>query len=266
MGSFQPASSSDVFSFGWLVHLVTTGQTPFGGNHGDGLGDAVRQMLITKSVGDLTMPPGSPFLENSRAMSEDCLKFDPWERPQVVCLFQSLPGWLSMEEKCELGFDIAQIMFPTGIGRTDSADSPSRLFAPSVSDSGSARPAWQALPHLDSADVMFDVEATFTLRIASGDPLHLPEIGAVPLGASFAELLVDGACARVWLCSIANDVAAGLVAVPFRHPFGRVSLRPSRVAANIELSAELTAAFPEGTRVATICLSGWLRRTLDHQS
>jgi len=251
----RTTTSSDVFSFGWLVHLVTTGQTPFAGKRGEDLDGAVRQMIITKSVGALSMPPGSPFMENSRDMSEDCLKFEPGERPEVTSLFESLASWVSVEEKCELGFDIAQSMLPTGIGRRASADSLSVPLAQSVSDSGSTRPAWHALPHHDAADVNFEVEATFNLRIASQDTPRLPDIGALPIGASFAELLVDGDFARLWLCAIANDVADGLVSVPFEHRFGRVCLRPSGVAANIELSAELTAAFPKANRMATIRLS-----------
>eukprot|EP00445_Apocalathium_hangoei_P007595 CAMPEP_0203847662 /NCGR_PEP_ID=MMETSP0359-20131031/5139_1 /ASSEMBLY_ACC=CAM_ASM_000338 /TAXON_ID=268821 /ORGANISM="Scrippsiella Hangoei, Strain SHTV-5" /LENGTH=859 /DNA_ID=CAMNT_0050763149 /DNA_START=29 /DNA_END=2608 /DNA_ORIENTATION=- len=261
----RTTTSSDVFSFGWLVHLVTTGQRPFGGKRGKDLDDAVRQMLFTKSVGALPMPLGSPFLENSKAMSEECLKFEPWERPEVTSLFESLPSWVSMEEKCELGCDIAQSMLPAGLGRGASADSPSRPPVPSVSDVDSARLAWHELPHLDAAEVQFEVEATFTLRIASEEPAHLPDIGAVATGASLAELLVDGDFARLWLCAIANDVADGLVSVPFEHRFGRVCLRPSGVAANIELSAELAAAFPKANRMATIRLSAWLCRMLDHQ-
>jgi len=262
-----PATSSDVFSFGWLVHLVTTGQRPFGDKRDEDLDKAVSAMRRTKCVGPLPMPPGSPYLEDSKAMSEACLKFEPSERPAVVSLFGNLSSWLSLEEKCALGFEIAQsILLPSVMERLEINSSTSWIDS---SAEGSmcvqlSGPSWH-IEDLDLKDVRVEVEAKVGLRILSKDCKFVPGLGKLTPSSSFAERLVDAEVPVIWLCAIANDVATGVASMHSPQKFGRVCLRPPNgVAVDAKLTAELTATFKEN-RVATLRLSDWSRLVPDNR-
>jgi len=81
-----PSSAADVFSFGMLIFFVTSGERPRA-SHTEG---ALRRMAQRRECIPLEWPLGTPFMQQSRPIVEQCTKFEPEGRPSIVEVHKSL--------------------------------------------------------------------------------------------------------------------------------------------------------------------------------
>lgn len=108
----RPKTSGDVFSFGWLLHFTATGQRPHAGADTAKLEEAVEDMMASQFIVVPDIGPHATFKKESRQLIQNCLKFNPIQRPTMEKIYMEVVGWLSAVEAVDLGVECTASLLP----------------------------------------------------------------------------------------------------------------------------------------------------------
>jgi len=242
-----PLPSSDVFSMGWLVHFVLTGQGPHGNLRGPPCSAAVKEMARTGFVKPLVWPIDAGFAKEVPELCDSCLRTKPLTRPTIADVRRMIAGWIIADQSCEAGFEICSTTLPTttfrvavqqllSIAEDTNVEGKSCLHA-KVS-TGSAM-------KLQSLTLMRKEESVWEQIIHDNDEED----------AAFWIQFEDAASIKVAIAAVVSDVYSCAAHAPSIMDFGVISLRipeeivPNTIFTDIGHRVRLKVSFPSITNV-----------------
>jgi len=208
--SSRPCPSADVFSFGWLMHFVWTGEEPYGNASGEGLQHAI---LDAVQRGRVVLPEGPqgahPFDPASRELCQSCLDLRPEHRPTMQAVQEEMSKWLDLGMTCDLGLDTAMAVLPS---KAWDASVPWLAMAP--------RHQAEAMTISIQVDLNQDLEICFATKRRG-----CPVFGADCVGVNFSELLVEPGHFRIVTGAMRYDLWKTGACAPQLIHLGGVTLK-----------------------------------------
>jgi len=227
------ATSADIYSFGWLLHLTITNQLPFGGMKGQRLREAITQLLADRTTPVLDAPPECLFREESLRLCTMCMCFDASDRPDIPAVHQMLKSWTGLVFARQLGVALTSSMLMMRDWRGGGKD----LITACLRD-GNAPPLQVDL-HLGDTVTVMHADGADSVAKSSGrsfcDLFEEPDALEAVLRSTLADLRHGSGSLPMMqtLCGVrllGDDGQINIARMLFLDTSGAVSLRLARQA------------------------------------
>jgi len=237
-----PASSSDIFSYGWVVWFTMTGLLPH--SHAvdaAALNVSLRSMMVRRNVPRPPAPQATPWVERVEELCGACLEFSPGARPDVESVYRGLVRWVDPDALRQLAPDLVMSLSPDKPWSTAST-SAALDMVPGAKQHGV---------------VVIDVLDEWRILSAQAHAAGFDDDRC--LGESFLRWIVDPASCRSQLESTLKEVCSGDVVAPVVLKFAACRLWDP--CTGDENEALLSIVLPDGAGAALVSISIAPQRT-----